>query len=792
MMRDCMGAWRISSPREVDVRVWILASLMGVLWCCALISPTAGRASACPNSVFLTGASAGLPDCRAYEQVSPSDKGGFAAYPTRATQVQVSPDGALAYVNFSSFPGALGNTALFAGHLSSRTPTGWQTVELTPEVPKARALLIYLVTYTFSEDLSQAVLQLPIVPLTPDAAPGVYNLFLRHSDGSYSLVNSAPAALSAEEQCPPSIMALCFLFANVKAYAGASADMSHILFESNAQFTEEAPETGTESLYESTGGQVRLVGILPDGTAAHGSTAGSGSSMEYVSGEPNKDQRVNHAISRDGSRVIFQATANGGPPAPEQNGLTEVYMRIGGSETIELSAPAPGATPNVTTPEPATFWAASEDGSRVFFTSSAELTTESNTGEANNSESLYEYDLTAKKLTDLTIDTSAADASTGAMVRGVVDASNDGSYVYFVANGELVPGKGVDGQPNLYMVHDRGKPVFIATLDGSGTCGFSSESSADACNWTPFYPELEAYVTPNGQHLGFMSTMSVPTANFPGGYNNVDQNTGISDSQVYQYTAPSAAEEESGEATGRLVCASCDPSGAPPVGNALIGGITQIQAAGVGAEAYKGISTPFYHARAISEDGARIVYSAPIPNANPSQRIFEYERNGAGSCTDPSGCHLMISDPSLEESDEFLGITPSGDDIFFATTSRLSANDQDNLRDVYDAKVGGGISTPPRPVRCEANCQLSTLPAGAPLLLGNTTGPSGNVSGRPAGSTARPTRAAKLAKALRACRAKANRRKRAACEAAARRRYGPPKKTHAKHAKSSNQNRRAK
>src|ERR1700687_1045532 len=136
-----------------------------------------------------------------------------------------------------------------------------------------------------------------------------------------------------------------------------------------------------------------------------------------------------------------------------------VYDRIGGSETVELSAPALGATPNVTTAEPATFWAASADGSRVFFTSSAELTTVSNTGTANGGEDLYEYDVKAQHLTDLTVDTNPEDTANGAMVRGVVGASSDGSYVYFVASGVLDAGNGVAGQPNLYVVHDGGKPA---------------------------------------------------------------------------------------------------------------------------------------------------------------------------------------------------------------------------------------------------------------------------------------------------------------------------------------------
>lgn len=761
MMRAGNRTSRISSEQIAHVRVWILASLVGVLSCCALAFTTSAWAAPCSNATFLTGSSASLPDCRAYEQLSPTNKGGFAAYPTQATPAQVSASGSgLAYLNYAAFPGALGNTALFAAHLGSRTPSGWQNTELTPPVPKASVLKIDLVGYSFSEDLSQAILKVPLAPLTPEATPGVYNLFLRHSNGSFSLVNAAAPAQSAEQLCPPVLAAICFLIADVPAYAGASSDFGHILFESTGELTPEAPppveEVPVQSLYESTGGHVSLVGILPDGEPAQGSTAGAGSSAELISGEQTVDQRVEHAISQDGSRIFWTDPTTG-----------DLYVREDNSQ--------PNAK-TVLIAEGGEFWTASNDGSVVFYTKAGDL---------------YEYELETET-EGKTKPARTTDLAPGGEVQGVIDASVDGSYVYFVADGELVPGKGVAGQPNLYMEHNGGAPVFIATLSSSGSCSFSSATSADSCDWTIFTPELEAYVTPNGQHLAFMSTMSIPTAKFPSGYDNVDQNTGLNDSEVYEYDAPSAEEEHS-EETGRLTCASCDSEGIPPVGNALIGGITQtLEPTYTGSQPepnpYNGISTPFYHVRSVSEDGGRVLYTAPALHANPYDRVYEFEQSGAGSCTSEGGCQYMISSPNLDAPDQFLGLSASGSDIFFATGTRLSAADRDNLSDIYDARVGGGFSTESQPTACEATCQQSVSPAAAPGLVGDVAGPSGNVPPVLTAS-APPTRAQKLAKALHACRAKANKHKRATCEASARRRYGPIKRSHAK---SSHNNRRAK
>lgn len=696
-------------------------------------------AAGCPNASAV-GASSSAPDCRAYEQVSPIDKGGFAAYAISGLPAQVTANGeGIAYLNYSSFPGALGNSAVFSAHVANRTPEGWRTTELTPAAPEAHVLQVYLVGYAFSEDLSQAVLEVPLAPLTPEATPGVFNLFRRQPDPvdpskfSYTLVNNAPPKVSGAEICEPaSIPApLCFLVADISSYAGASRDFNHILFESSSQLTPEAPETLIESLYENDGGEVKLVGILPDGKAAATSTEGSGSSISYISGEQEKDGQIERAISEDGSHVVFQAPADEGAPDPAQSGNTEVYDRLNGRETIEISAPAPGATPKVTTPGAATFAGASSDGSRVFFTSTAELTTEANTNTENNDQDLYEYDLPAKELKDLSVDTNAADASTGAMVQGVVGVSSDGSYVYYVADGQLVPGKGVDGQPNLYMVQNGGNPVFIATLSSAGECHFPTKESADACDWSPHSVVSEAYLTPDGRHLGFMSTMELPTANFPGGYDNVDQKTGEADSEVYEYSVPTSAEGESG-GSGQLVCVSCDPGGARPVSNALIGGITQtIEAPPPGQRPYESPSSPFYKVRALNDSGTRVFYTAAATHANSYRRVFEYETDGEGSCASVGGCQYMLSGVGSVEPDEFLGASASGNDVFLATSARLTPADADSLPDVYDARVDGGFAAPTKEGGCEESCRQPGIPPGTPMITSGFPGATGNLAPPP-------------------------------------------------------------
>jgi hypothetical protein len=594
-------------------------------------------------------------------------------------------------------------------------------------------------------------LRVPLQQLTENAPSGVDNLFLRNAGGGYSLVTaSAPAEL------PLSGCGSCFEVEDVPAFAGASADFSHVVFEANDSLVPEAPGGGVHNLYESVAEHVRLVGILPDEQPApHGAEAGGGIA---VTGE--RSGELVHAMSEDGSHIVFQAAADNGGPDSSQEGMTELYDRLDGSTTIELSAPEDGARTGACetkekacNAEPAKFWAASADGSLVYFTSKAALTKESSTGpelpsgpDANPGDDLYRYDVNTRTLTDLTVDTKDPD---GADVLGVVGASADGSCVYFVATGELAAGAS-SGKPNLYVWHETaegGTVRFIATLAApseeellnieEGSDGPAFPYHSDVADWTSRPTESQAYVTPDGRHLAFMSVEPLT------GYDNEDQTTHEADHEVFEYSIE----------TGQLACASCDENDAKPLGSAFIG-----------AKLTERASTPFYQPRALSDDGSRLFFSSPDPLVNGlrggTDKVFEYE-NGA--------VHL-ISGPEDGGSAVFLDASTSGNDVFFATRERLVSTDKDELVDVYDARVDGGLPVPPVVAHCEDGaCQEPfgsppALPAPVSALF---TG-SGNLVSR---LPAKPTRKQLLARALAGCRKLKSRKKRAACLADANRHY---------------------
>ncbi len=759
-----IGSW----PLVRGARVVALAGL----WL-GIVTAAPAAAAACPNAQFRSGPSEHLPDCRAYEQVSPVEKAGADAvttqrlFPAQASACESDETCAVVFMNGgSAFAGAQGNE-LPNAYLASRGADGWQTTPLTPPTLQAPANGPAKVAYAFSADLSQAVVRVPFQRLTEDAPAGVYNLFLRQPNGSYSLVTASAPPVPPQSGCGG-----CFEAEDVPAFAGASGDFSHILFEANDGLLEGAPGGGVENLYETVAEHVRLVGILPDGTVPpQGATAAGGIG---VTGQ--RTGELNHAISQDGSDVLFAAAADGGAPDPAQAGRTELYDRVDGSSTIEISAPADGAKPGechtkqgICDAGSARFRAASADGSIVYFTSKAALTKESNTGAEERSEAekeaeeetgepgenpgndLYQYNLDSGKLTDLTVDEKDP---IGANVLGVVGAAEDGSYVYFVADGRLADAP-LSGQPNLYVWHGTaeggGTVKFIATLQApdeeeeenieAASVGPAFPYESDIADWTSRPIESQAYVTPDGEHLAFMSVKPLTD------YNNEDQTTGEADHEVFEYSAE----------TGQLVCASCDANGARPLGSAFIG-----------AKLTERVSTPFYQPRSLNDDGTRLFFSSPDPLVSGLSggvtKIFEYENGSA----------QLISGIGDSSDDVFLDASASGNDVFFATREQLAPSDSDELIDVYDARVDGGFAAPAVPaLPCQGStCQepFSPPPSFSTPISASFTG-AGNflLSSRPLRLTSRQ----RLLRALAECERLKRMNRRSACIAAARRRYAP-------------------
>jgi hypothetical protein len=610
-----------------------------------------------------------LPDGRAFEMVSPPDKNsGEAGFPGNpgglvdpffsVTPLQASLTGeAITYPSFTAFGDAHSAPAA-SRYISERGPAGWTTENITPENQEGFTRDPFR---GFSSDLSLSAVIQREPKLDPAAVEGFENLYLR-DDQSGEI-----RALTTETPLGPDTGASSYCV----GFAGASADSSHVIFVAKGALTPDAPEESGVSLYEWSAGQLSLVSMLPGEIPAQPSeSAGFGAGGN---GCQMNQSIVHNAISADGSRIFW---TTGG----------QLFARLDGNETIQLDAPQGG-------PGPAgggRFWAASDDGSKVFFTSPNQLTADASPESLGD---LYMYDVDAETLTDLTADpTPGTDPPD---VQGVLGASEDGAYVYFVADGVLQEGA-VAGQPNLYLWHAGDGVRFIATLSTTDSAIHNdtevprfSKLTGPFSSWNPAPSGQTARVTPDGRHLAFMSVASLTE------YDNVDQLRDEPVSQVYLYDAEGS----------RLTCASCNPSGARPIG------FSELPV----------WNTPYEQPRYLSDDGTRLFFQSSdalsLNDTNGTQDVYEFERDGSGSCSAESttfsassdGCLFPISTGTSGAESYFLDASSDGRDAFLSSRQRLFPADVDERYDVYDARIGGGFPPPPPP---------------PPLCLGETCRPA--------------------------------------------------------------------
>ncbi len=400
---------------------------------------------------------------------------------------------------------------------------------------------------------------------------------------------------------------------------GGSDDLSRVFFT--------APDG---SLREWVGGVSRLVSVDAGGVPFAGPSGfGSGAG------------RLRYAVSRDGEHAFFST--------PVGSDQTEVYRRSHGMTTT-LVSPSKRSTPDPQGPKAKAFVTGSPDGDTVLFSSSEELTDDANTGPSRAGTDLYRYDVSSDTLIDVTAD----DDPDGARFIGLLGASDDADWVYYVARGEVAEGA-TAGRPNVYLWRDDGsaggETRFIATLselEFSPFGDYGLHLNGDS---------RVARVSPDGETLVFHSPASLT------GY----RNQGFA--QVFIY------EADANDGEGLLSCVSCRPNGTPAHGDSAVprtGSVPRM------------VSTV---SRVLSSDGRRVFFNsadALLPqDVNGRFDVYEWE----------AGRLRLVSTGTSTDGSDFVGASEDGDDVFFITRDRLVGQDVDGLKDVYDARVGGGFAS---------------------------------------------------------------------------------------------------
>ncbi len=641
-----------------------------------------GGSETCPNATFRTGPSAQLPDCRAYEMVSPVDKKGTDAKAGRGTFPELDQSSTsgqqFTYSTVRAFGDAVSDP-YSSQYMASRGADGWTSHGISP--PQGKSLSGFPATTSefkaFSPDLSTAWLVDPAdPPLTPDAINHYINIYQRdNTSGSYqALTTLKPLNEITSGQYFPE-------------FQGASSDGSHAIFRSLAPLTPEAPNTESV-LYEWFDGTPRLVAVLPNGEPYSGeSTAGTQNEQQIY----GLFQTVYHAISDNGSRIFWTAKDSG-----------QIYVRIDNSKP-DARTVAVGV---------GRFWTASADGSKAIFT--------------NSVSDLYEFNVDTETPTLIAHNVS-----------GVLGASEDASYIYFVSREDLAAGA-TAGEPNLYLDHG-GAMSFIATLPDDTEVNVAKGTEFVQ---TPRPISAEPYlhtarVTPDGLHAAFVSQGSLT------GYDNIDTASGKAAAEVYLYDATANG------GNGKLICASCNPSGArPATGTAFFNGANSPNSY-LAAASIPGWKSELYDGRVLSDNGNRVFFDsfdALVPqDTNGVQDVYEWEALGTGPsgarCTEESasfsaqddGCLSLISTGKSPQPSELIDASPSGADVFIRTASSIDPRDP-GLLDIYDARQEGGFPPPPNPAAaCEGEaCQTPPAPPNDPTPASSTYNGPGNVVEKPA------------------------------------------------------------
>ncbi len=732
--------------------------------------PAVPSFSGCENDALRGGPGARLPDCRAYEQASPVEKNG-SGVSGDLNFIQAAADGhAVDYYDSSNLPTS-GGSSEQPLYVASRGASSWSSDGLLPSAGGVGKRAYEL---GWNDGFTTAF------SYVEDKVGGGLDLY------------DVASAIHRQATATPSLT-------RAPTLAAFAADPSHLIFESRDVLASGGVE-GKYSLYDLDHGAVTLAGRVPSFPAtscddsggpaciapAGGSFAGSYDSMgpDLNEGGAHPRYYTQNTISADGSKVFFT-----------EGGTGRLYMREHGTSTVQISASQTSPDPNGH--KPAAFMAATPSGSKVFFTSCEKLTDDSTavSSAANDcttssqGQDLYSYDTSSGDLTDITVDSNVSDSERAA-VQGVLGASEDGSYVYFMANGVLAPGatrgncelqlEAWIGTCNLYLSHN-GAATFITRLSGND----------DGPAWEPNYAASGTYggatkesrVSQNGT-LAFISRGQLT------GYDNTEATTAAcgggspSCRELYRYRPGDAA----------LTCVSCNPTGKRPAGNSTLttGEYWNSESNSLGT-----ILT-----RNMSANGDRVFFDSKdallAADTNGVGDVYEWEANGSGSCSSSAvsgGCLYLLSTGTSSQPSYFADASVSGNDVFLFTDSPLVPADQDQLLDVYDARVGGGLVSQHQtaPPVCSGDACRGV--ASSPPLEQNASSSVFSGMGDLLPPASRPvvqakaravSRTQKLAKALSACRKKPKK-QRATCNTRARKRYGAVKARK----QSANVNRRA-
>jgi hypothetical protein len=486
----------------------------------------------------------------------------------------------------------------------------------------------------------------------------------------------------------------------------ASADYSHFAFgTNNVEFAPGGLTTAPGSAYDNdvAANTATIISKLPGGGNIPQDPLGC--TNEGGKQRQCQDEFIRiQAVSTDGSNVLMSTWAKHEGEFPNKNeetGVSDTFIR----KDVHLYMHTPAANYNITEGPGAGYRAhfvsMNRDGTRVYFTSDEQVTAD----DTDNSVDLFEWEEASGEVRRLSTGSIGEAGNTDECNVGWVEGcgvqtvdetidrfqpgeeefytpdnfNSQTGEIYFYSPEQLDGGKGLANQRNLYVFRN-GAPQFVTTLSAAS-------------------PAARMNVAPDGAHMAFVTSAEGVT-----GYEN--QGT----RQMYVY------EPEGANGEPNMLCASCVPSGGPPAGSTIA--------------AQNGLF--------MANDGRAFfaTKTALVPfDTNGKIDVYEYTEgrpqliSSGTASTDTWGGGLLIY-PSMTVGLE--GVSADGTDVYFSTFDTLVPQDRNGeFIKFYDARTGGGFpfQAPAPPCKAADECHGtgSVGPASPQVGTAAPLGKTGNV-----------------------------------------------------------------
>jgi hypothetical protein len=727
----------------------------------------------CPNQTVRqqTGA-AYLPDCRAYELVSPEDAGGTTLYTGGPQSPYASNPPRLSFVGqLAAIPGSGRNPINTAGDLyvASRGASGWSSRYVGPSSEEAgcaggRPLVGGTGTPT---TIQNGVMADPALNRIIDwnlgnplecafgffgnIRPNDSNTAARGSNAPYlwnahgDFLDRWPTSVAdvsgSEENfsCPqdPSVHPYpAGYFGNIpvsyfcSTYVDASKDLNHFVFSTQSGlFGEGGLTSAPGSAYDNDTAHntLRLISKLPGG-APIGQEPGAKAGPEELIQFP--------AVSADGSHILMgtatkpackQGDFPGGgdlaaPLCPIVTQPAHLYMRVNNAVTYDVSAGKPvhyiGATP---------------DGAKVYFTSDEGLTGD----DTDNSTDLYVWSENggAPQLTRV----SAGDAGSAGDTDNCSSTWTTDCDVETYDDSNISTARGNQGGSGSWARNNNPNPGYTdnAIAAKSGDIYFYSPEQLVAGKGAPGKENLYVYRQGSVRHVAtleddrycinedFANVIEETCSNGAAGRLQVTPDgryaAFVTTTNVTAYDSHGFAEMYRYDAVSeKVICVSCRPDGSAPIDDVL---------------GSKG-------GRFISDDG-RVFFDTTEPLERRDSNsgvdevgkpagsdVYEFVEGRPQLITTGTGTvgprnSYASGQPGL------YGVSADGVDVYFGTYDTLVGQDRNGQQlKFYDARTNGGFPFVPPPAPCAAadECHGPTAPSPAPLASGTAAalGAGGN------------------------------------------------------------------